>query len=69
LLINAPILRIANPNMDFMVCIDACKEGLGGVLRQDGFVTCYESRKMKENEKNYSTHDLELAEIVHALRK
>ena len=55
--------------MDFVVCTDACKEGLGGVLSQNGFVICYESRKMKEHEKNYATHDLEMAEIVHALRK
>jgi hypothetical protein len=44
-------------------------EGLGGVLIQEGFVICYESRKLKEHEKNYATHDLELATIVHALRK
>jgi hypothetical protein len=30
LLTNAPILRIADPNLDFVVCIGACKEGLGG---------------------------------------
>ena len=28
---------------------------------------CYESRKLKEHEKNYATHDLEFAAIVHAL--
>jgi hypothetical protein len=69
LLTNTPILRIADPNVDFMVCTDACKEGLGGVLSQNGFVICYESRKLKEHEKNYATQDLELAAIVHALRK
>ena len=42
---------------------------MGGVLSQEGFVVCYESRKLKEHEKNYPTHDLELAAIVHALRK
>jgi hypothetical protein len=47
LLTSPPILRIANPNEDFMVCTDACKEGLGGVLSQNGFVICYESRKLK----------------------
>jgi hypothetical protein len=36
---------------------------------KNGFVICYESRKLKEHEKNYATHDLELAAIVHALRK
>ena len=34
----------------------------------DNHVICYESRKLKEHEKNYSTHDLELASIVHALK-
>jgi hypothetical protein len=42
---------------------------MGGVLIHNAFVICYESRKLKENEKNYATHDLELAAIVHALKK
>jgi hypothetical protein len=69
LLTSALILKIADPDKDYVVCTDACKEGLGGFLNQEGFVVCYESRKLKEHEKNYSTHDLELATIVHALRK
>jgi hypothetical protein len=36
---------------------------------QNGIVICYESRKLKEHERNYATHDLELATIVPALRK
>ena len=28
----------------------------------------YEPRKLKEHEKNYATHDLELAAIIHALK-
>jgi hypothetical protein len=43
LLTSAPILKISDPNKDYMVCTDACKEGLGGVLNQEGFVVCYES--------------------------
>ena len=31
-------------------------------------VICYELRKLKEHEKNYAIHDLELATIVHALK-
>jgi hypothetical protein len=50
-----------------VVCTDACKEGLGGVLTQNGHVIGYESRKLKEHERNYATHDLELVAIVHAL--
>jgi hypothetical protein len=68
LLTSAPILRIADPNEDF-VCTNACNEELGGVLSEEGFSICYESRKLKEHERNYATHDLELAAIVHALRK
>jgi hypothetical protein len=69
LLTSDPILKIDDPSKDYVVCMDACKEGLGGVLSQEGFVVCYESRKLKEHEKNYATHDLELAAVVHALRK
>jgi hypothetical protein len=69
LLTSDTIPRIAYPNEEFVVCTYACKEGLGGVLSQNGFVICYDSRKLKEHEKNYVTHDLELAAIVHALKK
>jgi hypothetical protein len=69
LLTSAPILRIVDINEDFIVCTDACKKEFGGVLSQNGFVVCYESRKLKEHERHYSTHDLELEAIVHASRK
>ena len=35
---------------------------------QDGYVICYESTKIKDHEKNYETHDLELATTLHALK-
>jgi hypothetical protein len=63
LLTSAPILKVADPDEDFVVCTDACKEGLGGVLTQNGHVICYESRKLKEHEINYATHDLELQQL------
>jgi hypothetical protein len=68
LLTNAPLIRIVDPNEYLIVCIDSCKEGLGGVLSQNGYVVCYESRKLKEHERHYVTHDLELASILHALK-
>ena len=36
---------------------------------QEGKVIAYESRKLKEHEQKYSTYDLELAAIIHALKK
>ena len=68
ILTSAPILKIVDPQKYFAVCIDACNQGLGGVLMQDNHVVCYESRKLKDHEKNYATHELELAAIVHALK-
>lgn len=49
-LTTAPILSIANPSKDYVVCTDASKEGVGGVLMQEGKVIAYESRKLKEHE-------------------
>ena len=43
LLMTAPVLWIADPNGDFVVCMDASKERLGGVLLQNDHVFCYES--------------------------
>ncbi|CAA0816890.1 Unknown protein, partial [Striga hermonthica] len=42
--------------------------GLGCVLMQNDRVKAYASRQLKEYEKNYSTHDLELAAAVFALK-
>jgi hypothetical protein len=47
LLTSAPILNIVDPNENFLVCTDTCKEGLGGFLTQNGHVISYESRTFK----------------------
>ena len=50
------------------MCTDACNEGLGGVLKQEGHVIYYESINLKTRENNYATYGLELATIIHALK-
>jgi ribonuclease HI len=55
-------------SIGYVVYTDALKKGLGGVLMQQGQVVAYASRQLKEHEKNYPTHDLELAAVVHALK-
>jgi hypothetical protein len=62
------VLKIDDPHESFVVCTDTCKERLRGFLIQNGHVIGYESRNIKEHERNYATHDLELATIVHSLR-
>ena len=67
-LTTTPILKIADPDKEFVVCTDACREGLGGVLLQENSVIAYESRKLKIHQQNYSAYDLELAVVIHALK-
>jgi hypothetical protein len=38
LLTTTPILRVGDPHKDFIVCMDGSREGLGGVLTQEGNV-------------------------------
>jgi hypothetical protein len=47
ILTSVPILNISYPDEDFVACIDACKEGIGGFLTQKYHVVCYESLKLK----------------------
>ncbi|KAJ9556950.1 hypothetical protein OSB04_011564 [Centaurea solstitialis] len=65
---NAPILALPDGNEDFVVYSDASLLGLGCVLMQRGKVIAYASRQLKEYEKKYPTHDLELAAVVFALK-
>jgi hypothetical protein len=64
----APILKVPNLDEDFLVCTDASKEGLGGVLMQDGQVIAYISRKLRQHEENYATNDLDLLAIMYVWR-
>ncbi|GKD58784.1 putative reverse transcriptase domain-containing protein, partial [Tanacetum coccineum] len=47
---------------------DASHKGLGAVLMQNEKVIAYASRQLKIHEKNYTTHDLELGDVVFALK-
>ncbi|KAL5560330.1 hypothetical protein UlMin_036541 [Ulmus minor] len=60
-LTSAPILVLPTDDAYFTVYCDASKIGLGVVLMQNGKVIAYASRQLKIHEKNYPTHDLELA--------
>lgn len=55
------ILALAEGSKNFVVNTNGSQEGLGCVLMQNGRVLAYKV--------NYSTHDLELAAIVFALKK
>nr|AAR00610.1 putative reverse transcriptase [Oryza sativa Japonica Group] len=62
-LTSAPILVLPDNRKDFVIYCDASRQGLGGVLMQDGKVVAYASRQLRPHEENYPTHDLELAAV------
>jgi ribonuclease HI len=67
-LTTSPVLILPDVHKPFSVYCDASYTGLGCVLMQEGRVVTYLSRQLKVHEKNYPTHDLELAAVVHALK-
>ncbi|KAI3695721.1 hypothetical protein L1987_78721 [Smallanthus sonchifolius] len=67
-LCNAPILTLPKGTDGFVVYCDASHQGLGCVLMQKDKVIAYASRQLKVHEKNYTTHDLELGDVVFALK-
>ncbi|KAJ9538901.1 hypothetical protein OSB04_031634 [Centaurea solstitialis] len=67
-LCEAPVLTLPEGVEDLTVYCDASYHGLGCVLMQRGKVIAYASRQLKTHEANYSTHDLELAAVVFALK-
>ena len=52
----------------YTVYYDASKDGLECVLMQSGRVVTYGSGQLKNHERNYLTHDMEMATIVFALK-
>jgi len=63
-LMMAPILKMPDWNGGMVIYSDASRRGLGCVLMQHGHVIAYASRQLKPHEKNYPTHDLELAAVI-----
>ena len=66
-LISAQTLTLPTENEDFVIYSDASKLGLGAVLMQKEKAIAFASIQLKDHEKNYPTHDLELAAVVFAL--
>jgi len=67
-LTSAPILVIPDVGKPFEVYCDASHLSLGCVLMQEKKAVTYALRQFKVHERNYPTHDLELAAIVFALK-
>jgi ribonuclease HI len=67
-LMSPPVLVMPDLQKGFDIYCDACGQGLGCVLMQEGHMIAYASHQLQKHELNYPTHDLELAAVVHALK-
>ena len=61
----APVLVLSNGKDGYTIYTNILREGLGCILMQNKNVIAYASRKFKPHERNYLTHDLELAAVVY----
>nr|GEU96782.1 hypothetical protein [Tanacetum cinerariifolium] len=67
-LYSTPILALPEGSENFVVYYDASHKGSGAVLMQREKVIAYALCQLKIHKKNYTTHDLELGEVVFALK-
>ncbi|KAH0748200.1 hypothetical protein KY290_027432 [Solanum tuberosum] len=67
-LTSAPVSVLLEGTEGYTVYCDSSGVGLGCVLTQHAKVIAYASRQLRPLERNYPTHDLELAAVVFALK-
>ena len=53
---------------NYTVHCDSSRVGLGFFLMKGGKMIAYASRDLKAHQKNYPTHDTELAAVVYSLK-
>ena len=62
------VLTLLDGLDDYVIYCDASRVVLSCVLMKRDKVISYASRNLKMHEKNYPTHDLELAAVVFAIK-
>ncbi|KAL0328234.1 UNVERIFIED_CONTAM: Transposon Ty3-G Gag-Pol polyprotein [Sesamum calycinum] len=60
---SQPVLKLPQFDRPFEVQVDASDRALGGVLVQDKHPVAFESRKLKDAELRYSTHEKEMTAV------
>ena len=62
------MLTLPEGTKGFVVYCDTSRVGLGCVLIPHGKLVAYAFRQLKVHDKNYPTHDIELAPVVFSLK-
>ena len=73
LLISVPVLKAPDFSKPFVIQVDACDRGVGGVLMQEHesrlHPVAFMSHKLKKHQENYSTVEKECLAIIMAIEK
>ena len=67
-LTSAPVLAKLSGTEGYVIYRSASKQGLECVLMQHKRIIAYASIQLRNHEKNYPTHDQELAAVIFALK-
>jgi hypothetical protein len=68
ILVKAHVLKLSNFDKDFEIHSNAFNFVIGGILVQDGRSVIFESKKLKETEQRWPTHEKEMWAMIHCLK-
>jgi hypothetical protein len=68
ILVKALVLKLPDFNKDFEIHSDASDFAIGKVLTQEGKPVAFESKKLSETERRWSTHEKEMWAVIHCFK-
>lgn len=69
ILIKEPVLSFYDPSKTLVLSVDACKDGLGAALLQEGKPIAYASRSLNNTQKSHAQIEKEMLAIVYGVKK